>query len=230
MTESEPPPLSPQDEAALLSRLANTPSPSIPPAVSQLVAAAIDAESQARAEREGANVVGISRGRRGFRILAAVASVAVIALVGVAVLPTLTESNSDFAAQSLKACTVAAEPSADLTPVMHESGERYAMGDFSDQAMGVMSEPAPECDQTADQDPATGAPEAEEPGIMAAKMPELRSCVVAEMVGRPIHFADMADFEGKPAVVVVAGAPEEVVALDCGGGQPAVLARKTMAD
>jgi len=228
VTDSELPPLNPQDEAALLARLANTPSPPIPPAVSQRVAAAIDQEAQARAEQEEANVVGITRGRRGFRVLAAVASVAVIALVGVAVVPSLTGSNSDFAAQSLNACTVAADPAADLTPVMHESGQRYAMADFSDQAMGVMSEPAPECDQPQG-DEAAGS-QVQATNIMAEKMPMVRSCVVAEMVGRPIHVADMADFEGKPAVVVVAGAPEEVVALDCDKSQPAVLARKTMTE
>jgi hypothetical protein len=229
VTDSDLPPLSSQDEAALRARLDRTPRPEIPAAVSQRVFAAIHKESATRAEHQGAKVVGL-RERRGLRVLAAAASVAVIGLVGVAVLPSIIGSSPNFAAQSLNACTVSAEPSADLTPVMHSSGERYGMNDFSDLAMDVMAEPAAECDKAEDVAGGVVGTKPIDADMFTATMSEVRFCVVSEMMGRPIHVADSANFEGQPALVVVAGSPKEVVALECNGVKSAVLARKTMGD
>jgi negative regulator of sigma E activity len=256
MPDEDLPELSAAAEAALRTELAELPRPQIPVDVSDSIRSALQTESAERAAQLNTNVHGLVGRSWKRRIVPIAAAAAVIAVMGFAVWPELNAPQSPQTLAAAASCTINADLESDISPVLHASGASYSPTSLESQAESVAAQPTDYCQAQlsgsrggAVQDSA--GPSAGEPELPSAASdstpakPEsslamqnlfpsgggernVRSCVVSALSGRRVEVIDVARFNGRPAIVVVARSPREVLAIECGMKQASVVAQASM--
>jgi hypothetical protein len=213
--------------------LAASPRPPIPPEVHQQISAAIASESEDRAT--GAAPATPIRTRRSW-VVPTVAAAAVVLLAGVIVAPMVRSGSQEPAANVAAApgeCGVTANTSADLSPVMMDSGSDYSTSGFTTQTAALLSR-APKCaDQVAvapGTDPGTpleGGVTDPSSGVGArSASPEsdsVTTCLMAVIPGRVVVAVDRGRFAGTDVVVAVVSEPTHALAIDCSAHPARVL-------
>lgn len=230
--EHDPNP-TPEASAAMGEMLGEVPAPTIPPDVSQRIVAAIGAESHTRIAAESTNVHALARSSRFRRLLPVAASAAAIMVLGFLIWPLIGDEDTTDTVATATACTVTADATADLSPVLHVSGVRYRDMSLVSQAEAMARQPAMSCGQPARDE--SRVLRDKEQDLAESPVPQslrsdstVRRCVVSAVSGRLVHAIDVATFNGNPAIVVVVSSPGEVFALKCGTGPTKVLARQAM--
>lgn len=228
MTQEQTP-LSPEDQQALARFFESEPRPQIPPAVRRSVADAIAAEARNRGGEQEPRVVRVPRTWQRSYYVTAAASVAAVALVGLAV-PLASDNRTGTGTTTAGGSAVECP---ELVPAA--SGHRYTEATMwqdtehmrdGEGCAGHVAEPDDVVSSELSAPVAEAGPAAVRAVTGSGSAVAMPECVARLSLGSRISGVDIGSYSGHAAVVITAHRPEQVLVLDCDSNPPVVMAQR----